>query len=641
MNHPASPAPDLPLGDEYLRSMLDATGEAVFAVDGESEDDPALFANDRLFVMWGIPLALRGRLTTTQLLHYLRPQLVDPDAAIARMDAMVAAGVTAEDRLSLRDGRVFAMRFACAPVRGRKLRVWTSHDITAEARVAAEQRALLDNFPGYIAVVDEDERYRYVNAPLAGLFGKTVDEVMGHSIAEVLGDARAQVVHGLHQQARLKGRAVGDSRYPHPDGSGWIDLQVTHVVNPPRPDGTRLIYSFGIDITERKRAQAALIEALGEAERANDAKSQFLSNMSHELRTPLHAVLGFSQVLAQQPLTDPQRRQIDEIVRGGRHLLDLIDDLFDLGRIEAGDLQVCVQPADALAIIDDCVDLIVPLAEGRALRLQHRRPAGTARRASSAKAAPTIWADPRRLRQVLLNLLSNAIKYSRDQGEVTVETERVDGELEIRVHDDGPGLSAEDQRRLFRPFERLDADSRGIDGSGIGLALSRSLVHAMGGQIGVRSGPAGGSTFWFRLRLAPSPPAPAAREQTGLPSGRRLRALYIEDNAVNQELMAAMLEDELDLQVEADPVKGLAHAAAGELDLVLLDIRLPGMSGYEVLRRLRADERSRQVPVIAVSANAVRADLTAGQAAGFDAYLTKPVHLDDLLATVRRVTAGA
>ncbi len=634
MNIPVPTLQDLPLGDEYLRSMLDATGEAVFATDGQSDDEPARFTNDRLFALWGIPTSLRGRLTTTLLLQYLRPQLLDADGALARMDAMIAAGVSAEGQLALRDGRVFALRFACAQVRGRMLRVWTSHDITAETRVAAEQRALLDNFPGYISVVDEDNRYRYVNTPLTTLLGKAVDEVVGHRIAEVLGETRALALYGLLQQARQVGRSVSDSRYPHPDGNGSIDLQVTHVAATPRPDGTRLIYSFGIDITERKRAQSALIEVLGEAERANSAKSQFLSSMSHELRTPLHAVLGFSQVLAQQPLAPQQRHQIDEIVRGGRHLLDLIDDLFDLGRIEAGDLQVNVEPTDALTIIDDCVGLLAPLAERRALQLRHVRPPGP------PGPPPTVWADARRLRQVLLNLLSNAIKYNRDQGEVRVETERLEDQLEFRVHDNGPGLSAEDQRRLFRPFERLDAGSRGIDGSGIGLALSRSLVDAMGGQIGVISQPGHGSSFWFRLRLAPPQPLPALHPQPGLPPARRLRALYIEDNAVNQELMAAMLENELDLLVEADPLKGLALATAEDLDLVLLDIRLPGISGYEVLRRLRADPRSRHLPVVAVSANAVRADLAAGQAAGFDAYLTKPVHMDDLLATVRRVTGG-
>jgi PAS domain S-box-containing protein len=516
-------------------------------------------------------------------------------------------------------------------VHGRKLRVWSSRDITGEAAAqavreaaAAEQRALLDNFPGFIGVLDGALHYQYVNERLARLLGLPAERIVGRPVAEVLGPLRWRKLRLVLEQAWRNGQATSSSQYPGEDGRCPVELEITHVAGPPQADGTRPVYAFGIDVTERKRAQAALIDALSEAERANKAKSQFLSSMSHELRTPLNAVLGFGQLLAQQDLGPGQRHQVDEILRGGRHLLGLIGDLLDLGRIEAGELEVVSGSVSAAALVDECVALMQPQAAEHAVRL-HPRAGGGALHA---------WADPKRLRQVLLNLLSNAIKYNRRGGEVSVSIEPADGELEFRVTDSGPGLSAEQQSRLFKPFERLDAARSGADGTGIGLALSRHLVEAMGGCIGVVSQPGQGSSFWFRLPLAEAAPTVAVAPPAA-PAARHRRALYIEDNPVNLMLMAALLERELDLATEADPLQGLAQAQAAPPDLILLDIQLPGIDGYEVLRRLRADERTRRIPVVAVSANAMPADLAAGKAAGFDAYLTKPVDLHTLLDTVR------
>ncbi|MFT3816920.1 MAG: PAS domain S-box protein [Rubrivivax sp.] len=622
---------------EYLRGTLEATSEAIFATDADHDDEPARFANDQLFRLWRLDDSLRRGLTTRQLMAHIRPLLVDGEAQEAHMEAIVAAGVPVEERLHLRDGRVLTLRFACATVHGRKLRVWSSRDITGEAAAqavreaaAAEQRALLDNFPGFIAVLDGEQRYQYVNERLARLLGLPTGRIVGRPAAEVLGPERWRKLRLVLEAARRNGQATSGSQHPGTDGRGPVEMEVTHVAGPPQADGTRPVYAFGIDVTERKRAQAALIDALSEAERANKAKSQFLSSMSHELRTPLNAVLGFGQLLAQQDLGPDQRRQVDEILRGGRHLLGLIGDLLDLGRIEAGELEMVPGSVSAAALADECVALMQPLAAEHAVRLQP--PAGGA--------GLHAWADPKRLRQVLLNLLSNAIKYNRRGGEVGVSIAPADGQLEFRVTDDGPGLSAEQQSRLFKPFERLDAARSGADGTGIGLALSRHLVEAMGGRIGVVSQPGQGSSFWFRLPLAEAAPA-AATPAPAAPAERRRRALYIEDNPVNLMLMAALLERELDLATEADPLQGLAQAQAAPPDLILLDIQLPGIDGYEVLRRLRADERTRRIPVVAVSANAMPADLAAGKAAGFDAYLTKPVELHSLLETVRALAPPA
>ena len=628
-------------GAEYLRGTLNATGDAIFATDATSPDEPVRFANEQLFRLYGFPAHWWPTPTLRQITEGIRPWHSDPDAEDRRVAAIVAGTAAPQDQVRLSDGRVLLRRYASVPLRtGGRLRVWSKRDITAEVRAveareaaATEQRAVLESFPGYIAVVSEDGCYRFVNERLALLMRRPLSEIIGHHAAGVLGPQRWLQVQAMIERVRQQGRAISEASYEREPGQGPIDLEVTHVAGPVLPDGQRTVYAFGVDITERKRAQQALTRALADAERANRAKSQFLSRMSHELRTPLNAVLGFGQLLHLQPLRDVQSQQVQEILRGGHHLLALINDLLDLSRVEAGELAVTCDSVDAEAAIDDALRLMQPLSAERTVTLAQL---------PAAQDPPTVWADPKRLRQVLLNLLSNAIKYNRPGGQVQVDTETLGDEVELRVRDDGPGLSAMQQQRLFRPFERLDAGQGEVDGTGIGLALCRSLVQAMGGRIGVHSKPGQGSTFWVRLRRAAplsAAPTAAAAEAHDQPQ-RRPRALYIEDNPVNLMLMAAMLEDEFELETAAEPWAGLARAQAAPPDLILLDIQLPGMDGYEVLRHLRADARTRAVPVVAVSANAMPTDLAAGLRAGFDAYVTKPVDLAELLATVRQVLSG-
>jgi PAS domain S-box-containing protein len=628
---------DLIAGAEYLRVVLESTGDAIYATDATDLDEPERFANEQLFTLWGIDRSLRSALSARQLMRRVRALVADPEAQARRIDDIVAAGKPVEDRVELTDGRVLTRRFACVQINGRKLRVWSVRDVTAEAQAvaqreaaAAEQRTLLENFPGSIAVFDADLNVQHVNARQARLLHQSVADIVGQPALKVLGDQRWRKLRMWVAQTRGGVPVVAETQYPSDDGLGTLDLEVTYVPGPPRPDGSQSVYAFGIDITERKRAQAALIDALAQAERANKAKSQFLSSMSHELRTPLNAVLGFGQLLAKAPLAAEQRHQVGEVVNGGRHLLSLINDLLDLGRIESGEFEVRCEPVDAEAVIADCLELLRPLAQDRAVTLHHRTSDGP---------RPMTWADLKRLRQVLLNLVSNAIKYNAHGGTVDVEVERLADALEFRVRDTGPGLSDMEQQRLFQPFERLAAQHSTIDGTGIGLALSRDLVKAMGGSIGVHSKPDQGSTFWFQLPLARAGVAPTlSPARVGTPIGG-CRALYIEDNPVNLMLMSAMLEDELELVTASDPFRGLELAQSLQPDLILLDIQLPGIDGFEVLRRLRADPRTADIPVIAVSANAMPADLRAGQSAGFQAYVTKPVNLDELLTTIRELLA--
>ena len=416
--------------------------------------------------------------------------------------------------------------------------------------------------------------------------------------------------------------------------------------------GVRHILVYLLDMTARQQAEEALrqlnadlesrvaqrtvelAQARDEAERASRVKSEFLSSMSHELRTPLNAILGFGQLLqADASLTPREQRYSREIVRAGEHLLVLINEVLDLARIESGKLPISLEPVDLGALVDECLALMRPLAQQRQIVLAPPR----------VGPGSIVLADRTRVRQVLLNLLSNALKYNHDGGQVQLACVDEGDTLRVDISDTGPGLSDAQQRRLFQDFERLEADRSSAQGTGIGLALSRRLLQMMDGEIGVQSFPGQGSTFWFRLRRAAPPPvwpqpatvsgptpAPAAADVPLRP----WRVLYIEDNPVNALLLAELLacRPRIDLRHAALPELGLQIAQAEPPDLILLDIQLPGIDGFEVLRRLRAAEATRAIPVLALSANAMPADVERGLAVGFVDYLAKPLDLPRLLA---------
>lgn len=392
------------------------------------------------------------------------------------------------------------------------------------------------------------------------------------------------------------------------------------------------------DVTGHHRAQAALTAARDEAERANRAKSDFLSRMSHELRTPMNAILGFGQLMdadLADPLSPGQRLRVQQLMHGGHHLLVLINEVLDIARIEAGTLRLDLHPVEVAALARDCLALVQPVAQARGVLLHD---------ATTAAGRCLAQADATRLKQVLLNLLSNAIKFNRADGQVRLSCHRDGSSVVIEVADEGPGIAAAQVPRLFQAFERLDVDGA-VEGTGIGLALSRHLVALMHGEIGVRSAVGQGSVFWLRLPPGAEPaPPPALAAPAGaqaLPA-RRHSVLYIEDNEVNQVLMAGMLAHRpaIQLRMAGLPEEGLALALAAPPDLLLLDIQLPGMDGFEVLRQLRLQPALQRLPVVAVSANAMPGDLEDARRAGFADYLTKPVDMQRLLAVVDQALAG-
>ncbi|MCI1192822.1 ATP-binding protein [Calidifontimicrobium sp. SYSU G02091] len=427
-----------------------------------------------------------------------------------------------------------------------------------------------------------------------------------------------------------------------------------------QPLMTACVNMFGLLQVERERAQAqAALNALNatlearvaertaeaeqarrEAERANAAKSDFLSQMSHELRTPLNAVLGFSQLLEMSPLRGDQAAHVREVLRAGRQLLELIDEILDLARVEAGKVRLAPEPVALGALVAECVQMLRPMAQQGDVAVH-----------VAVDPAAVVHADRARLRQVLLNLLTNAVKYNRRGGEVTVDAQCAPapaaaggdaGGWEVRVTDTGAGLTEAQIGRLFQPFERLDAARSRVAGTGIGLSVCKRLVELMGGRIGVRSEPGRGSTFWFWMPRADAEagtePATAAASAASPPSaaprGRPRRVLYVEDHPANQRLLADALatRGDIDLAIAGDADAALEAAASAPPDLLLLDIQLPGCDGYELLRRLRA--MGCDAPAVAVSANAMPADVARGRAAGFVEYLAKPLDLRQLLDVV-------
>lgn len=368
-----------------------------------------------------------------------------------------------------------------------------------------------------------------------------------------------------------------------------------------------------------------------DAEAANQAKTEFLSRSSHELRTPLNAILGYAQVLEEDLAGRDGHRYAQRIVSAGRHLLGLISELLDIARIEAGRLDLATEAVDLPTVIGEAVALVQPNADARGVSI-----------AVHAGAA-TVEADPQRLRQVLVNLLSNAIKFNREQGRVEVVSSMADGRVRIEVRDEGPGVPPERRARLFVPFERLGAERSAVEGTGLGLAVSKHLVEAMGGEIGFDDAPGGGACVWLALPVS-SRALAAAHEAVPMrdrASQIPRHVLSVEDNPSNQALIETLLSRRAGWHLRhADTLAAAREALAAEApDLVLLDLHLPDGRGEQLIAHMRASERWARIPVVAVTADATDATLAAARAAGADEVITKPIDVARFHATLARLLA--
>ena len=389
------------------------------------------------------------------------------------------------------------------------------------------------------------------------------------------------------------------------------------------------------EIVARSRELHRTNEAL---RAANMAKNEFLSRMSHELRTPLAAISGFSELLTLSDIPEDKRQWAATILSASRHLAALVDEVLDLSRIESGHLSISLEPVDVEPLVEDALDLMRPLATRHEVTV-HWRALGDGN--------GYVFADRQRLKQVLINLIANGIKYNRRGGEVEVSIgAEADGRIRIAVADTGLGLDEGSIRRLFVPFERLAAAASGIEGTGLGLALSRRLIEAMGGSIGVKSTPGAGSTFWVDLDAGEAEAVQqAVSDESALVAtheyGAERRLLYVEDTIANVNLIEEILRrrPSIELIPAMQGRLGLELAKEHRPDLILLDLHLPDVSGEDVLAELRRDDATCRIPVVVLSADAKR-DRVPLLAAGASAFLTKPIGVRRLLEVFDRFLAA-
>jgi PAS domain S-box-containing protein len=404
------------------------------------------------------------------------------------------------------------------------------------------------------------------------------------------------------------------------------------------------VFAAARDVTERKRFERALQEsnvelerAKAAAEKANLAKSDFLSSMSHELRSPLNAILGFAQLINSDspPPTPTQTASIDQILHAGWYLLELINEILDLAQIESGKLALSREPTSLAEVMLECQAMIEPQGQKRGIKMTFPH----------SGIPYFVDADRTRLKQVLINLLSNAIKYNQANGTVVVDyTASTPGRLRVSVRDSGAGLTPDMLMQLFQPFNRLGRETSREEGTGIGLVMSKRLVELMGGTIGVASTVGSGSVFWFELNAVGAPQlgaadlaTPSTITQAPVQTGAPLRTLlYVEDNPANLKLVEQLIDRRPDMRllVAGDGDLGVQLARANHPEVILMDINLPGISGIEALKILREDPETAHIPVVALSANAMPRDVEKGLQAGFFRYLTKPIKVNEFMDTL-------
>ena len=526
-------------------------------------------------------------------------------------------------------------------------------DNTARKQVEAEQmkldqrlrdqqfytRSLIESNIDALMTTDPSGIISDVNKQMEALTGCTRDELIGAPFKNYFTDpqhAEAGIKRVLRENKVTNYELTARSR----DGKETV-VSYNATTFYDRDRTLQGVFAAARDVTERKLLDQALQETNAElqgaksaAEKANLAKSDFLSSMSHELRSPLNAILGFAQLIESgSPEPSPsQKASVEQILQAGWYLLELINENLDLSLIESGKLVLSLESVSLAEVLAECQAMTEPQAHKSGIQVTFPR----------FETACCVNADRTRTKQVLINLLSNAIKYNRKDGTVDVRCRATDNQrLRIEVHDSGRGLAPEQLAQMFQPFNRLGQEAGTEEGTGIGLVVSKRLVELMHGEIGVESRVNEGSVFWIELDSttdAPLPNAvPDAARPHPTPASRHVRTvLYIEDNPANLLLVQRLLERRPDIQLltARDGLRGIEIARAAQPDVILMDINLPGISGLEALGRLTEDTTTAHIPVVALSANAMPRDIDRGMKAGFFSYLTKPIRVDVLMETL-------
>jgi PAS domain S-box-containing protein len=558
------------------------------------------------------------------------------DRARARSQAgEVGDAALGQYRVVWPDGSVRWLDARCAitergTLEGVIVDVTDRHETEELARYRHEQlSAVLSASPDAILIVDRDARLDFASDATINLVGCPPEELVGRDLHDLIEDfvagdeETAHTIAGELLAGAVEERSV-QLRMRRPDGEPFVSEHHVRVTRDSAgdPDG---FVDVVRDVTERLREEQELIEARDAAEAGERAKSRFLARTSHELRTPMNAVLGFAQLLDMEEELSPEARaSVEHILRAGRHLLTLLDDVLDLSRVGSGEVHPYLAPVDVAGVVTDSVALVASRADERSIQVT-----------TTASAAPVVaQADEQRLRQVLVNLLLNAVTYNHDGGHVGVSWHADDHTVHIDVRDTGYGVLEDDLERLFEPFDRLDAEARGLPGTGLGLALSRALVEAMGGRIDVVSTPGHGSTFSVTLRRAPSTSASATVPPVSVGTATRGRVAYIDDNPANLVLVRRSLT--------ATDARGGLKLVRRELpELVLLDVNLPDAAGDEVLAELQRNPVTSAIPVVVLSSDPSPRVEQRLRRNGVTDFLTKPLDVPALLQAIDRAVPDA